>query len=374
MRRILVVSLLGVLLTVAFGYARPLISTPPGLDWTGPFALSALVAFFSIPLLRRIALRVGLVDDPDVRKHHVGAIPLVGGIAVFLGFAAVNFEYGYVWSDPRLMGLMMALGILLVVGVADDRLDLPAAPKLLAQAGAVAIVIVSGIRVTFMPAGWWGDGLEYLLTAVWLIGLTNAINFLDGVDGLAASLTIVMAAALGLVAVQTSQAYFLLPCAGLAGACLGFLPYNFRKRPASVFLGDAGATILGFSLASIAIMGEWGGPEKVSINIVVPLLILGVPIFDTTFITVTRIADGRIRTFREWLEYTGRDHIHHRLLDLGLDRWDTVFFICVVACILALSALILQNAEGVVPILSLLQGAIILTLVGRLMLFIEHRE
>jgi UDP-GlcNAc:undecaprenyl-phosphate GlcNAc-1-phosphate transferase len=172
--------------------------------------------------------------------------------------------------------------------------------------------------------------------------------------------------------VQTDQPFFRLLCAGVAGGCIGFLPFNFRPKPASAFLGDAGSTMLGFLLASIAIVGEWGGTNDITLDIVVPLLILGVPIFDTTFITLTRIADGRIRGFREWIEYTGRDHIHHRLLNLGLGRHDTVGFICTISAVLSLSAITLMDATGPLAIISLIQGAIILTIVGRFMLFVEN--
>ncbi|MFO7768234.1 MAG: MraY family glycosyltransferase [bacterium] len=372
-RRILVRTGAAALLTLLFLYAAPRIDTPPWLNWTGPFLLSAVVVFGLVPLLRPLALRVGLVDRPDQRKHHEGAVPLVGGVAVYLGFLAANLFYGYHQQSPAVQGVLIAATMLVAVGMVDDLIGLAPGPKLFVQAAAVAVVVMEGVRVTFMPETWWGDSLEVAITAVWLIGMTNALNFLDGIDGLAGSLTILAAAAFGLVAVQTDQPFFLLLCAALAGGCAGFLPYNFRGRPASVFLGDAGSTLLGFSLASIAIVGEWGGPDAVTLDIVVPLLILGVPIFDTTFITITRVADGRIRSVREWLEYTGRDHIHHRLLKLGLDRRDTVGFICVIASILALSALTLHNASGRVAVLSLVQGIIILTVVGRFMLFVERR-
>jgi UDP-GlcNAc:undecaprenyl-phosphate GlcNAc-1-phosphate transferase len=358
---------------VAFLVTAPLVGMPPELNWLGPLSLSLIITFSIMPPLFLIAQRVGLLDLPDERKRHEGAVPLVGGIAIFLGFLITNLYYGYLNQSAAIRAILIALLPLMVIGVLDDRKHLPASIKLLGQLAAVALVISSGVRLTFMPQVWWGNILEIIITAIWIIGLTNAINFLDGIDGLAASITVIALCAFGLVAVQTDQPFFLLLCAALAGACLGFLPYNFRRAPASAFLGDAGATLLGFSIASIAIVGEWGGHGARTLDIVVPLLILGVPIFDTTFITLTRIADGRIRTFRGWLEYTGRDHIHHRLLNLGLNRYDTVGFLCVISVVLALSAVTLKNATGLISILSLIQGGIILTIVGRFMLFVEKR-
>lgn len=373
-RRNLALSAGGILLIAVFLVAKPLVDTPDWMNWLGPLSLAALVTFSLMPPLQWYARRKGLLDEPDERKKHKGSVPLVGGIAIFVGFLATNLIYGYHRESSEVLAIMIALVPLIVLGVIDDRKNLPASMKLLIQLTAVVIVICGGVRLTFMPQIWWGDLIEILLTTIWLIGLTNAINFLDGIDGLATSLVFIAAMAFGVVAVQTAQPFFLLLCSALGGACLGFLPFNFRRTQASAFLGDAGATLLGFSIASIAIVGEWGGAGATTLDVIVPLLILGVPIFDTTFITVTRFADGRIRTFREWIEYTGRDHIHHRLMDLGLSRHDTVGFLCVICIVLALSAITLKNATGFLAILSLLQGVIILTIVGRFMLFMAINE
>lgn len=372
--RYLAATVTALLVIILFFLLRPVIDLPGWLIWLGPFSISAAVAFAVMPTLLWISRKIGLIDLPNERKMHEGAIPLVGGITIYLGFLSAYFLYGYILHNPAITAVTIALLPLVVIGVADDLWDIPATVKLLVQLFAAAIVILSGIKLTFLPAGWWGNLLEIVITVIWLIGLTNAINFLDGIDGLATSITVIAAAAFGMVALQTGQQLFLLPCAALCGACIGFLPYNFRRKPAAAFLGDAGATLLGFSLASIAIIGEWGGPGGITLDIVVPLLILGVPIFDTTFITLTRIADGRIRTFKEWLEYTGRDHIHHRLQNLGLDRYDTVGFICIISMVLAISAITLKDATGHLAILSLLQGVIILTIVGRFMIFVENRS
>jgi len=349
------------------------IQTPRWLHWLGPLILAAVVSFTLVPLLCWLAEKIDLVDRPDARKIHEGAIPLVGGIAIYAGFLVMNLHYGYYVGSPEVSAIMIALGPLLLIGVFDDLWDLPATLKLLVQIGAAIIVIAAGVKFTFLPPTWWGHAGEVILTAVWLIGLTNAINFLDGIDGLATLLTIVAMTAFGFIALTTDQDSFMLLSAGLGGACLGFLPYNLRRRPAAAFLGDSGATILGFSLASFAIMGDWGGAGT-SLDIVVPILILGVPIFDTTFITITRFVDGRIRTFREWLEYAGRDHIHHRLLKIGLSRFETVIFLCIISFILALTAITVKQGDDFLAVLSLLQGVIILSIIGRFMIFMEHKS
>ncbi len=372
-RRQITATILALIGIGLFLYLKPRLAMPPWLEWGGPFTLGALVTAAVVPILGRLAHRIDLLDRPDERKHHRGAVPLVGGVAVYLGFLVVILVYPN--TSDTVPAITYALGLLLVVGVLDDKFELPAWLKLCVQVAAAAIVIALGTHITFLPDFWWGDILEYIITALWLIGLANAVNFLDGIDGLASSLTITAAVAFGLIGIHTGQYSFLLLCAALGGACTGFLPYNFRPRPASAFLGDAGATMLGFALAAIAIVGQWGTPsDTMAVQIAIPLLVLGVPIFDTTFITITRIADGRIRTFREWIEYTGRDHIHHRLLKLGLNRFDTVLFLCIITVVLALSAITLETESGLLTILSLIQGAVILIIIGRFMLFMERRN
>ena len=162
----------------------------------------------------------------------------------------------------------------------------------------------------FMPPSLFGDGLEILLTIIWMIGITNAVKFLDGVDGLATGLGLIASIFMGIVAVQTGQQFMLFLAVALVGSCLGFLPFNIRTGgPATISLGDAGSQFIGFTLAGMALMGDWavGNPIKAYS---IPVLILGIPIFDMTYITVTRIWSGDIRSFWGWVEYKGRDHLY----------------------------------------------------------------
>jgi UDP-GlcNAc:undecaprenyl-phosphate GlcNAc-1-phosphate transferase len=168
------------------------------------------------------------------------------------------------------------------------------------------------------------------------VGITNAVNFFDGMDGLATGLTIIGSLSFFIVAEITGQSYLGFLTIALAGSCLGFLKFNFK--PASIFLGDAGSTFLGFTLAGIAVMGNWAEKNpKVALSL--PIIILSVLIFDMIYITIARVWDGRVRSFKGWVEYTGKDHLHHRLVALGFNETQTVLLIYLIAACLGLGGI-----------------------------------
>jgi UDP-GlcNAc:undecaprenyl-phosphate GlcNAc-1-phosphate transferase len=322
-----------------------------------------------IEKLLLLAYKLEILDIPRGRHAHKAPTALLGGLAVFMAFALT------IWRNSsfniQLKGIVIGGIIILIVGLWDDIKELPARLKLLVQVGAVAILIYHGVVISFLPDTLWGNIGEWALTAFWVVGITNAINFLDGMDGLASGLTAITAMFFGLVALQNGQdsmVYLALP---LVGACLGFLPYNFRmKRNALIFLGDAGSTFLGFTLASLAVMGDWAG--NYTVRLIVPLLILGVPIFDMSFTTFMRVKNGQVRSFKEWVDFTGRDHIHHRLEGLHIGRVGAVAVIYVVTFWLGLSALVLKNATGLNAILQVGQSVIVFLLMGFFMVFVQR--
>jgi len=242
----------------------------------------------------------------------------MGGAAIYLGFILVMvLARDILHFSLGLKGVTIGATIVFITGALDDMWGLTARVRLVAQLLAAATLIKFGLVVSFLPETWWGDAAEILFTVFWVIGITNAVNFLDGVDGLAGGSSTINALFFGLVALQTDQPFMMLLSIALVGACLGFMPFNFRRtKPAMIFMGDAGSDFLGFTLAGIGILGDWGSVNLVGLT--VPILILGVPIFDTTLTTVVRIRTGQVRTFGEWIHYTGRDHFHHRLSDLGI--------------------------------------------------------
>ncbi len=236
----------------------------------------------------------------------------------------------------------------------------------------MGILIRFGVVISFLPDTMLGTVGEWLLTALWVIGITNAVNFLDGMDGLAAGSTAINAMFFGLVAWQNSQYDMMCLALPLLGSCLSFLVYNFRPgKRAWIFLGDAGSTFLGFMVSALAVMGDWASHQTV--GLIVPILILGLPIFDMTFTTVMRVGTGEVRSFRQWIEFTGRDHIHHRLESLRIGRVGVVLIIYTVTIWLGLSALALKNTSGINALLQVGQSVIIFLLLGFFMVFVNRQ-
>lgn len=279
------------------------------------FGESFLLSLFLTPAAIRLSRKFKILDLPSARKVHQEATPRLGGLAVcsavFLSLAVCG----------GLRGFILAGAVLFAVGLWEDVKGLSASARLVGQAAAAMIIIAGGLRFDFQAtsiAGKWG---EVLYTAVWLVGITNAMNFLDGIDGLAATLG-ALCAGLFFVAVgprpPTATAFL---AAALAGACLGFLPYNWRT--ARVFLGDGGSTFIGFSLA---VLGAAYGPSAPgpAAALCVPVIILGIPIFDMVYTTASRLGRGDVRTFTQWLEYAGKDHLHHQLLKRNLSAAQVV--------------------------------------------------
>ena len=332
------------------------------LDWLYLMSLAFALSLFGVPIARAFAERVGALDRPAARKVHDVATPLLGGAAVFAAFALTvlsNFNF-----SRELKGVAVGATIVVAVGVLDDLVDLPARWKLAGQTVGAAAAMSWGVVLDTVPS--WMPGVFWLnvaLTVIWFLTVTNAIQFLDGMDGLAAGLGVLAGLFFGAAAFQTRQPFLMFLSAALVGACLGFLPYNFRPGGASIFLGDSGASFIGFTLAGLAVMGDWADNDPL-VSLLTPTLILAVPLFDIGFVGILRIVKGKVSTFGEWLAYTGRDHIHHRFADLGLTKTQSVLLIYLMAGTLGLSALLLKGAERREAGLILAQAACVLALIA----------
>ncbi|HSF07303.1 MAG TPA: MraY family glycosyltransferase [Methylomirabilota bacterium] len=333
-----------------------------GLLWLYLVLVAFAVALFTVPLVRSYARWRGVLDQPASRKLHRVATPLLGGAAVYVAFAATvlaNFHF----SD-QLKGVALGAFIVVGVGIFDDILEVPAWMKLGGQLVAAAVAMLYGVSLNIAPT--WLPAAELInitLTILWFLTVTNAVQFLDGMDGLAAGLGVIAGVFFSMTALQTDQRYLMYLAAGLVGACLGFLPFNFRPQGASIFLGDSGASFIGFTLAGLAVMGEWADNDPV-VALFTPALILGVPLFDIAFVGVARVATGRVHSLREWLAYTGRDHIHHRFEALGLTRVQSVCLIYFISATLGVSALLLGHATTREAVLVLLQAACVLAIIA----------
>lgn len=282
-----------------------------------------------IPVVSRFAYKIGNLDKPDARKVHTTPIPRLGGIAMFFG-ALISFVVieqlvpGKLFPlDGPLRGVIAGSILTFFLGVADDLHPLPAKFKFAAQIGIASLAFALGVRIDFLSnpltGGLWVLPLacSLPLTAFWLVGVTNCINLIDGLDGLAAGVSIIAATTIGLIAWQTNQPLSAILAIGLVGAAIGFLRYNFN--PARIFMGDSGSLFLGFSLAAISVVGVL--KLIATAALVLPVLILGVPIFDTAFAILRRLIKHKP------IFSPDKGHLHHRLLGAGLSQRRVVILI-----------------------------------------------
>lgn len=303
------------------------------------------------PLVRRLAIRIGAMDEPNGRKVHKTPIPRLGGVGIFLGFAGAMLL-----TQPigrQVAGLLIGCLIIVLAGILDDIRGLSPRTKLAAQIAAAVIAALFGTRVEVItqPFGGVLDLGQWAIpaTVLWIIGVTNALNLIDGLDGLAAGTAIIAAITMAVVAGLEGRLLIAGFALILAAAVLGFLPYNFS--PAKIFMGDSGSMFLGFTLATLAVQGLTKGATFISI--VIPVVILGIPIFDTLFAIVRRY-----RNHRPIFE-ADKGHLHHRLLSLGLTQRQTVLSIYGIDVFLGCSAVGLnvlstENSIAALIVLTLL--------------------
>ncbi len=334
-----------------------------GWRWVHILLLSSGISFSLNPIFAKIAFKLNMLDHPDHRKLHLEATPLLGGAGVFSGFLAALLINGI--FSLELGAVLISSTILFGVGVWDDYKEISAGLKLITQILCASLVISCGIvlRVIPLDLGLFAYAGNTLLTILWITGITNAMNFFDGMDGLAAGLGALIAFFLGLVAFQTAQPFIGWVAVAMMGSCIGFLPYNFKaKGNAAIFLGDAGSTVIGFILACVAVYGDWAEGNTV-VALISPILIFWILIFDMIHITLDRIISGKVLNFRQWIEYVGKDHLHHRLANVLGSNSRSVLFIYLLSLCLGLSALALRNARVVDAILLIFQALIMMVLI-----------
>ncbi len=335
-------------------------------------AVSAtLMTYGLMPMVIAFALKVGAMDIPDARRVHSQPTPRIGGLATLISVnltLLLNFNYSI-----ELKGVCISALVVAALSFWDDLHELSARIKLVGQLLALVILMYCGVYVSIAPETWWGMAINYAVTALWIVGITNAFNFLDGINGLAGSLAAVVSILMALLAWHTGQVYMLLLCLSLAGAAIGFLPDNARyDRPARTFLGDVGSTYLGWMMAAVAVMGGWSSEGALKAYSA-PLLIFSVMIFDMIYTTVARIARGDVSNFREWLEYVGRDHLHHRLMAMGCSQAQTVKVVVGMSLIMGLAALALVKGSIFTVVLLLAQSVVFYLFLTLLMLWQGRR-
>lgn len=333
-----------------------------GFRWLYIFLFSFSLSYTLTPFVRSIAIKRSILDRPNERKIHLVPTPLLGGLAVYLGILGAIAANAII--SEGMVAVLLAGTLMMVLGLIDDVKGLSAGTRLCVQLLAMAIVMLSGKVLTLFPAGLIGSSLNVVLTVLWIIGITNALNFFDGMDGLATGLTAIIAFFLGAVAFQTNQPLLGWFAMAIVGSCLGFLPYNFRpNQPATIFLGDTGSSFLGFILACLAVKGNWAEGNPI-VSLSNPILIFGVLIYDMVHITAARIITGKVASFRSWIEYVGKDHLHHRLATLLGTKKGSVFLIYLLSICLGLGAIMLRNARTVDALLLLVQATIIVVVLS----------
>lgn len=331
--------------------------------WLYILLFASSTAALLTPIMMVIAVRIGIVDAPGGRKIHAKVTPLLGGVAVIISF--ISALLANMILDARDIVLIGGGTVVAIVGLIDDWKNIPARYKLFIQVVVIIILIRSGIILDLFPTRTtWGYLLNAALSIIWIVGLTNAMNFIDGMDGLATGVSAIISIFMGLVAFQTDQPFMGWIAIAMLGSCLGFLPFNFSlNRQASIFLGDAGSTFFGFVLSALAIKAAWADNNPI-VSFATPILIFWVLIFDMVYISLERIITGKVKSFQDWIDYVGTDHIHHRLLAVFGDRKIVVCFIFFLCATLGISAIILRNARPIDGILTVVQAFLITVIVS----------
>lgn len=319
------------------------------------FVSALLLVLGTTPIVRRVAGRLGVVDQPDSRRIHLAPVPLLGGVAIYVGFIVALLLFGEGWVLSQTVSILVGATIVSFLGIWDDRWGLRPVLKLVGQAAAATILVVSGVQVAFLPH----PALNLAVTLVWILGITNAMNLLDNMDGLSGGVGAVAAAFFLLLAAWNGQYLVASLAAALLGVCIGFLVYNFN--PATIFMGDAGSMFLGFILAVVGIKLRFPGRPDI-ITWMIPVVVLSLPIFDTTLVVFSRLRRGI-----NPLTNPGRDHVSHRLVSLGLSHRQAVvslYAICgalgVVGVLIMFSNLAVAYGLGAAVFLAGLVGLFLL--------------
>ena len=329
-----------------------------------------VVSFLMTPIVKTFAYKVGAIDVPkDNRRMHKTPIPRLGGLAIFIGFMVSILLFAEI--DAEMKSILLGAVIIVVLGVVDDIMALPAMLKFVVQIGAALIPALNGVQILafsnpniFSSNLYWVlGGLSVPFTVLWIVALTNAVNLIDGLDGLANGVSAISATTMLVIALMASEMQVAIVMAALVGASIGFMPYNLN--PAKMFMGDTGATFLGYILATMSIQGLF--KYYAVISFVVPFMILGLPIFDTAFAFIRRIAHGQSPM------HADRSHIHHRLIDMGLSQKQAVATLYVISAILGLSAVVLTTS-GEQKAMMLFLTLCIVGVVAAKVVFPHHKE
>lgn len=314
----------------------------PGIGfYLALFLISVVISLIATPLARRFALKMGIVDAPSARKVHASPVPLLGGLAIFLAFqlALLGFSSWLLpFYVPQLGAILLGAAAISFFGLWDDKWGLRPLYKLGGQVLVAVWLIITGVQIEFLRGFPGSNLINMAATILWVLTITNAVNFLDNMDGLSSGVAMIAAAFFFLAAYTSGQWLVALIAVALAGAALGFVYHNFGliKGRTAIFMGDTGSLFLGYMLAAIGIKLRFDNTDFVTW--MVPVLVLGIPLFDITLVVISRT--------RRRIPFTrgGKDHTSHRLVALGLTKREAVLVIYLLGGGLGVIALIVTNA------------------------------
>ncbi len=325
------------------------------------FLVALMISYILTPYAIKLAHKIGAIDVPkDNRRVHKKPIPRLGGLAIYAAFILTALIMAPI--NRQLLGILAGATMIVGIGIIDDMKQISAKYKLLVQIVAAFVVIFSGVKMEYfsnpLNRGLIPLGIYSIpMTVFWIVGITNAVNLIDGLDGLAAGVSSIASITLAFVAYSNGQsqvAPILLLI--LAGGALGFLPYNFN--PAKIFMGDTGSLLIGFVLASVSVAGVI--KSATTIAVAIPVLALGVPVFDTAFAIARRLVNRRP------IMEADKGHLHHKLLEQGLSQKQTVLVLYMISMVLCGSAVFISDTNSRIGAYSVLMTVALMVLYGAL--------
>ncbi|MCF6459904.1 glycosyltransferase family 4 protein [Clostridium sp. Cult3] len=336
-----------------------------------PFIISVALSLSMTPIVKKIAVKVGAIDIPkDERRVHKKSMPLMGGLALYISVIVTSLLFLPI--DKTLISIIIGGSIICISGIIDDIKDLSPRAKLVFQIIAAIVLILGDVKIDAITNPFTKTSklielgiFSIPITIFWVVGITNTLNLIDGLDGLAAGVAMIASLSFLFVAGKFNYIPVMIMSAIIAGGCLGFLPYNFN--PAKIFMGDTGALFLGFMLASLSIEGVM--KSVATIAVVVPIIILGVPIFDTTFAIFRRLLNGKS------IAEADKGHLHHRLLKMGYSQKKTVLILYAISAIFGLCAVLIAKANSKRAVtMAIIVFIITILLAGKMGLYSSKKE
>lgn len=325
------------------------------------FGVAFAITLVTTPLARQLAFASGIVDKPNPRKVHMVPTPMLGGLAVLIGLIsglALGVHYRLLSTDYLpFRGVVLGAVLMAALGVLDDRFGVTPKWKLISQFLGAILLVMYEIKLSIFITE---NIVATIITVIWIVGITNSFNLLDNMNGLSSGVGLIAAIMFGWVALEQNDIFVIVMAAALAGAAAGFLPHNFPS--ARIFLGDAGSMLIGFVLAAISVQGIYLTSTKLAhLPIITPLLILGVPLFDTLSVIVIRMARG-LPIFQ-----ADKNHFSHRLVDLGMTQKQAVALIWLISLAISIPATLLSHLAREEAFLLLAQEVILFVIIMALM-------